>query len=58
MAEYTLGSLCLWQSPTVIRIVAVPLGPNDRNQMRHRTAATRLSSCVTEAWEPIQLTFK
>lgn len=56
MAECTLGSLCLWQSPTVVIIVAVPLDPNDRNQMRHRTAATRLSSFVTEARAPIQLT--
>lgn len=44
--------------PTVVRIVAIPLDPNNRNQMRHHTATTRLSSCVTEARAPIQLTFK
>lgn len=58
IAEYILGSLCLWQSPTVVRIIAVPLDPNDRIQMRHHTTATHLSSCVTEARAPIQLTFK
>lgn len=54
-AEYILGSLCLWQSPTVVRIIAVSLDPNDRIQMRHHTTATHLSSCVTEARAPIQL---
>lgn len=43
MAECTLGSLCLWQSPTVVIIVAVPLDPNDRNQMWNRTAAESAS---------------